>query len=98
MNTSDTRAEGISMQGTSNRFSTEAGFKRQTENNLIFIEKDEPLPMSEIDAKLEKLEKAVYDPSLTNEEVRSVLREVVPTYRRPEDVNREYAEKQKKEA
>ena len=54
--------------------------------------------MSEIDAKLEKLEKAVYDPSLTSEEVRSVLREVVPTYRRPEDVNREYAEKQKKEA
>ena len=70
----------------------------KTENNLIFIEKDEPLPMSEIDAKLEKLEKAVYDPSLTSEEVRSVLREVVPTYRRPEDVNREYAEKQKKEA
>ena len=70
----------------------------KTENNLIFIEKDEPLPQSEIDSKLDKLEKAVNDPSLTNEEVKAVLREVVPTYRRPEDVNREYTEKQKKEA
>ena len=31
---------------------------------------------SEIDAKLDKLDKAVNDPSLTNEEVKAVLREV----------------------
>ena len=54
--------------------------------------------MSEIDRKLDEFEKTVNNPSLTSEEVLSVLREVVSTYHRPEDVNREYAEKQRKEA
>ena len=68
---------------------------KKTENNLIFIEKDEPLSRKEIDNKLEKLEKTVADATLTEEEVKAVLREVVPTYRRPEEVNGEYTEGKK---
>ena len=58
----------------------------KTDNNLIFIEKDDPLSEDEINGKLTLLEAAVKD-ERTAEEVRSVMRKVVPTYRKPEEVN-----------
>ncbi len=58
----------------------------KTENNLIFIEKDDPLTGSEIEEKLDILESAVRGEK-TAEEVKDALRKVVPTYRRPEEVN-----------
>lgn len=57
----------------------------KTENSLIFIEKDTPLAREELEEKLELLERA----SVTgdNEITRAALKQVVPTYRSPEEVN-----------
>ncbi len=60
----------------------------KTENNLIFIEKDEPLGKEEIGKRLGILEKAIAE-RVSDDEVREALRKVVPTYRRPEEVNAE---------
>ena len=57
----------------------------KTDNSLIFIERDTPLSAEDIDARMEKLRQAcdTEDDNL----VRETLREVVPTFRRPEEVN-----------
>ena len=57
----------------------------KTENRLIFIERDEPLPKDEIDRRLQMLEEACKSGS--DDLVRSVLKQVVPTYKSPEEVN-----------
>ncbi|MBQ6119158.1 MAG: polysaccharide biosynthesis protein, partial [Clostridia bacterium] len=57
----------------------------KTENSLIFIERDTPLSLDEIERRLELLREAVRTGS--DEEVYSVLRQVVPTFKRPEEVN-----------
>ena len=57
----------------------------KTENRLIFIEKDTPLPKDEIDRRLRMLEEACKSGS--DDLVRSVLKQVVPTYKSPEEVN-----------
>lgn len=57
----------------------------KTENRLIFIEKDTPLPKDEIDHRLQMLEEACKSGS--DDLVRSVLKQVVPTYKSPEEVN-----------
>ncbi|MCI6936505.1 MAG: polysaccharide biosynthesis protein, partial [Clostridiales bacterium] len=57
----------------------------KTENSLIFIEKDTPLPREELERRLETLKNAVDTGS--NEAVRRALKQVVPTYRSPEEVN-----------
>ena len=57
----------------------------KTENRLIFIEKDAPLPKEEIDRRLQMLEEACKSGS--DDLVRSVLKQVVPTYKSPEEVN-----------
>lgn len=51
----------------------------KTENNKIFIEKDEPLSVSELEAKLELLKKAVSEGS--EEKARAALHDVVPTFK-----------------
>ncbi len=57
----------------------------KTENSLIFIEKDAPYSKSEIAEKLLKLQNAC----ATEDEnhVRETLRDVVPTYKTPEEIN-----------
>ena len=57
----------------------------KTSNSLIFIEKDKPLDRESVALKLKKLK----DACLTGDDdhVRKVLKEVVPTYKAPEDVN-----------
>lgn len=58
---------------------------RKTENDLIFIETDDPLTKEELDEKLEKLRAAVAANS--DEVVKQTMMEVVPTFKRPEEVN-----------
>lgn len=59
----------------------------KTDNRMIFIERDTALSAEEIDKKLEILKKACeQDDDLVAKEA---LRSVVPTFKRPEDVNKE---------
>ncbi len=57
----------------------------KTDNSLIFIERDEPLDEYTIDRKLEILERAC--DTEDDEAVRTALMNVVPTFRKPEEVN-----------
>lgn len=57
----------------------------KTENRLIFIEKDTPLSREELSSRLELLRQACE--SDDDDRVREVLKQVVPTYRTPEEVN-----------
>ena len=57
----------------------------KTENNMIFVERDQPLSLKEIDEKLEILRQALKTDS--NSAVRAALMRVVPTYHTPEEVN-----------
>ncbi len=57
----------------------------KTENSLIFIEKDQPYPKAEIDAKLERLAAACATED--DDRVRDALRIAVPTFKTPEEVN-----------
>ena len=61
----------------------------KTDNDLIFIEKDTPLPKEEIDEKLEVLRNAIE--SEDDNDAREALRSVVPTFRRPEEINKQVA-------
>lgn len=57
----------------------------KTENSLIFIERDAPISRGDLEQRL-KLLRAACDTE-ENEAVRKALRQVVPTYRSPEEVN-----------
>ena len=61
----------------------------KTDNDLIFIEKDTPLKKEEIEEKLEILHKAIE--SEDDNDAREALRSVVPTFRRPEEINKQVA-------
>lgn len=61
----------------------------KTDNDLIFIEKDTPLSKEEIDEKLEVLRNAIE--SEDDNDAREALRSVVPTFRRPEEINEQVA-------
>ena len=58
---------------------------RKTDNDLIFIEKDEPISMEELQERLEILREAIR--SNDDETVRAAMHRVVPTYKTPEEVN-----------
>ena len=58
----------------------------RTANKLIFVERDEPLPLSEIEQKLATLQEAI--DTGHNSAVKEALKQVVPTYKSPEEVNR----------
>lgn len=57
----------------------------KTENDLIFIEKDIPLSKEVINEKLQVLKKAIENED--DNDAREALRSVVPTFRRPEEIN-----------
>ncbi len=57
----------------------------KTDNDLIFIEKDEPISMEDLANRLQLLREALA--SNDDEAVRVAMRKVVPTYRTPEEVN-----------
>lgn len=57
----------------------------KTDNSLIFVERDTPLSKIEIDCKLGVLQKACETGD--DDLVKKVLMEVIPTYKKPEEVN-----------
>lgn len=57
----------------------------KTENNLIFIERDDPIDSRELAEKLSVLSAAVKEND--DDAVKGALHRVVPTFRRPEEVN-----------
>lgn len=59
----------------------------KTDNDMIFIEKEEAVGMDELEEKLSILKKACETDA--DDEVKEAMRKVVPTFRRPEEVNRE---------
>ncbi|MBO5199822.1 MAG: polysaccharide biosynthesis protein [Clostridia bacterium] len=61
----------------------------KTDNNMIFIEKDEPLTRREVDKKIARLKAAVDRAagSVGSDEIKRVMKQVVPTYCDPEEVN-----------
>lgn len=57
-----------------------------TDNDLIFIEREQPVSFEEVEQKLEALRQACKYGD--NDNVREILRSVVPTFKRPEEVNK----------
>ena len=62
----------------------------KTDNRLIFVERDTPLSEMEINKKLGMLHRACETED--DDLVREVLRQVVPTFKKPEEVNVKAAE------
>ena len=58
----------------------------KTDNDLIFVEKEKPISMEELEEKLSILQEALENSD--DDGVREALRKAVPTFRRPEEVNR----------
>ena len=57
-----------------------------TENDLIFVEKEKPISYDEVEQKLSVLKNAVN--SKNNDLAREALRCVIPTFKSPEEVNK----------
>ncbi len=55
----------------------------KTDNDLIFVEHEDPVTMDELEEKLKKLQHAC----TSDEAVRQMMHIVVPTYKTPEEVN-----------
>ena len=73
----------------------------KTDNNMIFIEKDSPLTRDEVDAKIAVLQAAVTaaENELGSEKVKEAIKQVVPTFHDPEELNEKAAKtKEMKEA
>lgn len=61
----------------------------KTENNLIFVERDQPLSRQEVDKKLTAL-KRVIDATkgdISSDKIKKAVKKAVPTYHDPEEVN-----------
>ncbi len=65
----------------------------KTENNMIFIERDKPLPREEVENRLEILFEAVEKSSgeLGSDRVKVAMAKVVPTFHDPSEVNKNAA-------
>lgn len=63
---------------------------KRTDNKLIFIEKDEPITMEDLNDRLAQLQQAMEQN--TDEGMRATMHKVVPTFRTPEEVNKTAAE------
>ena len=73
----------------------------KTENNMIFVETDAPLRREEVDAKIDILTAAVAaaENDLGSEKVKEAIKQVVPTFFDPEELNAKAAKaKEMKEA
>ncbi len=66
----------------------------KTENNLIFIERDQPLSREELQAKLNLLARVVKETQgkINAQQIKQAIKQVVPTFRDPDEVNRNAAE------
>ncbi len=59
--------------------------KTKTENDLIFIETDKPFTRQEVEDKIDILKSAIL---VDNSTIKKALKQVVPTYKNPDDVNK----------
>ena len=66
----------------------------KTQNDLIFIEKDEPLTREAVEEKLRLLRSAIEktESASCSQEITEAMMQVVPTYRLPEEINRKAQE------
>lgn len=60
-----------------------------TKHDKIFISKSMHMEMTELEEKLNILKELEYNEKYSNENIKNVMKEVVPTYREPEEVNKE---------
>ncbi len=60
-----------------------------TKHDKIFISKPMHMEMTELEEKLNILKELEYNEKYSNENIKNVMKEVVPTYREPEEVNKE---------
>ena len=60
-----------------------------TKHNKIFISKPMHMEMTELEEKLNILKELEYNEKYSNENIKNVMKEVIPTYREPEEVNKE---------
>ena len=58
-----------------------------TKHDKIFISKPMHMEMTELEEKLNILKEVEYNEKYSNENIKNVMKEVVPTYREPEEVN-----------
>jgi len=63
----------------------------KTENNMIFVERDTPLTREDVEKRLKVLCNAVENAKgeLGSEKIKLAMKSAVPTYRDPEEVNRD---------
>lgn len=60
----------------------------KTDNNLIFIEHDSPLTRNEMEEKIERLKNICKNyEDVDSDSIKEVIREMVPTYHNPDEVN-----------
>ncbi len=60
-----------------------------TKHDKIFISKPMHMEMAELEEKLNILKELEYNEKYSNKNIKNVMKEVVPTYREPEEVNKE---------
>ncbi|MEI3393016.1 MAG: nucleoside-diphosphate sugar epimerase/dehydratase [Clostridia bacterium] len=60
-----------------------------TKHDKIFISKPMHMEMTELEEKLNILKELEYNEKYSNENIKNVMKEVVTTYREPEEVNKE---------
>ena len=62
----------------------------KTDNNMIFIERDTPYTRDEVEEKLAMLTSAMITSAglLGSDEIKYAIKQVVPTFREPNDINR----------
>ena len=58
-----------------------------TKHDKIFISKPMHMEMTELEEKLELLKELEYNEEYSNENIKNAMKEVVPTYKEPEEVN-----------
>ncbi len=61
----------------------------KTENNMIFIELDEPLTRAQVDEKISDLTQAVKtaENEIASDAIKKAMKKAVPTYREPDEIN-----------
>lgn len=61
----------------------------KTENNLIFIEHDQPLSRQEVDKKLTALKRVIESSKgeISSEKIKKAMKKAIPTYHDPDEVN-----------
>ena len=66
-----------------------------TKHNKIFVSQPMNLGMEELESKLNKLSKIKDNDMNLEEEVKQVMKQVVPTYKEPDEVNKKIVNEKK---